>query len=82
MGFNSAASGGLSRSRAEEAQRRVERILLALGLRLHVGKTSIIHLTHGEEGFDFLGFHHRKVESWKRQGFYTCRSGRPIATWP
>jgi RNA-directed DNA polymerase len=59
-----------SRSRAEEAQRRVEVILLTLGLRLHVGKTRIVHLTHGEEGFDFLGFHHRKVESWKRQGCY------------
>jgi RNA-directed DNA polymerase len=59
-----------SRSRAEEAQRRVEGILLTLGLRLHVGKTRIVHLTHGEEGFDFLGFHHRKVESWKQQGCY------------
>ena len=24
----------------------------------------------GQEGFDFLGFHHRMVESWKRQGRY------------
>jgi len=59
-----------SRSRAEEARRRVEVILLGLGLRLHVGKTRIVHLTHGEEGFDFLGFHHRKVESWKQRGRY------------
>jgi hypothetical protein len=59
-----------SRSRAEEARRRVEVILLTLGLRLHVGKTRIVRLTHGEEGFDFLGFHHRKVESWKQRGRY------------
>jgi hypothetical protein len=43
---------------------------LTLGLRLHVGKTRIVHLTHGEEGFDFLGFYYRKVESWKQQGCY------------
>lgn len=59
-----------SRSRAEEARRRVEVILFTLGLRLHVGKTRIVRLTHGEEGFDFLGFHHRKVESWKQRGRY------------
>lgn len=59
-----------SRSRAEEAQRRVEVILSTLGLRLHEGKTRIVCLTQGEEGFDFLGFHHRKVESWKRRGRY------------
>jgi RNA-directed DNA polymerase len=46
---------------------------LTLGLRLHVGKTRIVHLTHGEEGFDFLGFHHRKVESWKQQGCYSLQ---------
>jgi group II intron reverse transcriptase/maturase len=59
-----------SRSRAEEARRRVEVILLTLGLRLHMGKTRIARLAHGEEGFDFLGFHHRKVESWKQRGRY------------
>lgn len=59
-----------SRSRAEEAQRRVEVILSTLGLRLHEGKTRIVRLTHGEEGFEFLGFYHRKVESWKQRGRY------------
>lgn len=59
-----------SRSRAEEAQRRVEVILSRLGLRLHAGKTRIVRLTQGEEGFDFLGFHHRKVKSWTWQGRY------------
>ncbi len=27
-------------------------------------------LTRGADGFDFLGFHHRKRESWKRRGRY------------
>ena len=30
----------------------------------------------GEEGFDFLGFHHRMVESWKRKGH------RYLQKWP
>jgi RNA-directed DNA polymerase len=29
-----------------------------------------VHLRHGQEGFDFLGFHHRMVESWKHPGRY------------
>src|SRR5215216_481691 len=38
------------------------------GLRLHPEKTRIAHLARGAEGFDFLGFHHRVRESWKRRG--------------
>ncbi len=44
--------------------------LAGLGLRLHPDKTRIVCLRNGAEGFDFLGFHHRMVESWKRQGRY------------
>jgi RNA-directed DNA polymerase len=33
-------------------------------------KTGIVCLTRGGQGFDFLGFHHRKMESWKRRGRY------------
>jgi group II intron reverse transcriptase/maturase len=59
-----------SRARAVEAQRRVETILAPLGLRLNAAKTRIVHLAGGQEGFDFLGFHHHKVESRKWQGRY------------
>jgi group II intron reverse transcriptase/maturase len=59
-----------TRERAEEAQRRVTAILATLGLRLHPDKTRIVHLARGAGGFDFLGFHHRKQESWKRQSRY------------
>jgi RNA-directed DNA polymerase len=59
-----------SRRAAMEAQRRVEIILAPLGLRLHPDKTRIVHLARGAEGFDFLGFHHRKVESAKYPGRY------------
>jgi RNA-directed DNA polymerase len=59
-----------SRTRAEEARLRVEAILVGLGLRLHPDKTRIVCLSHGAEGFDFLGFHHRMVESAKYRGRY------------
>jgi len=47
-----------------------EAALAPLGLRLHPDKTRIVHLTRGAEGFDFLGFHHHMVESWKWPGRY------------
>jgi hypothetical protein len=40
------------------------------GLHLHPGKTRIVGLSRGRQGFDFLGFHHHKVESWRWRGRY------------
>lgn len=57
-----------TRQRAEEAQRRAAAVLSGLGLQLNPDKTRIVRLTRGAEGFDFLGFHLRKVESWKWKG--------------
>ncbi len=54
-----------SRAHAEEAQRRMGAILAPLGLQLHPDKTRVVCLIHGQQGFDFLGFHHHKVESWR-----------------
>ena len=59
-----------NRARAEQALRQVSAILATLGLRLHPDKTKIVRLTGGEQGFDFLGFHHHKVASWKYRGRY------------
>ena len=59
-----------SRSRAEEARRRVSRTLARLGLQLNPDKSRIVCLTRGAHGFDFLGFHLHKVESWKWRGRY------------
>ena len=56
------------RVRAEEARRRVGEILGPLGLQLNPDKTRIVCLTEGAEGFDFLGFHCHKVESWRWRG--------------
>jgi RNA-directed DNA polymerase len=72
-----------ARRRAEEAQRRVAQVLAPLGLQLNPAKTRIACLTGGAEGFDFLGFHHHKVESWKYPGrWYLQRwpSGRAMAS--
>lgn len=54
--------------RAEQARQRAATVLADLGLSLSPQKTRIVELTRGKEGFDFLGFHLRKVESWKWRG--------------
>jgi group II intron reverse transcriptase/maturase len=59
-----------TRQRAEQARRRVSVILAPLGLRLNPDKTRIACLTRGAEGFDFLGFHHHKVESFRWRGHW------------
>ncbi len=70
-----------ARERAERARELAGAVLAGLGLRLHPDKTGIVCLANGGQGFDFLGFHHRKVESWRRRGrFYLQRwpSGRAM----
>jgi len=54
--------------RAKESRQRAAMVLADLGLSLSPEKTRIVELTKGKEGFDFLGFHMRKVESWKWRG--------------
>lgn len=44
-----------------------------LGLQLHPDKTRLVNLRGGEEGFDFLGFYHRKVRSWRYNKYYLLR---------
>ena len=57
--------------RAEQARLLMAEILATLGLQLHPDKTGIVHLAGGRAGFDFLGWHHRKVASVHRRGrFY------------
>jgi RNA-directed DNA polymerase len=63
-----------TRDRAEKARELAATVLGGLGMRLHPEKSGIVCLTRGGQGFDFLGFHHRKVESWKWRGrFYLQR---------
>jgi group II intron reverse transcriptase/maturase len=53
---------------AHEALWRVGVILSRLKLTLHPTKTQVVYVGDGRQGFDFLGFHCRKVESWKYRG--------------
>jgi len=70
-----------SRQRAQEAQRRITEVLAALGLRLHPDKTRIVYLGDGKDGFDFLGFHHRKTMSkWGRRYLSKWPSARAMAS--
>jgi group II intron reverse transcriptase/maturase len=55
-------------AQAKEAEQRARTILSEAGLQLSSEKTRIVELTRSKEGFDFLGFHLRKVESWKWRG--------------
>ncbi|HEX3827868.1 MAG TPA: group II intron maturase-specific domain-containing protein [Sporichthyaceae bacterium] len=57
-----------TRERAEQARELAGAVLADLGLQLHPDKTGIVHLARGGQGFDFLGFHHQKVQSWRRRG--------------
>ena len=59
---------GRTEGTAREGLRRVGLILARLGLTLHPDKTRVVDVGVGGEGFDFLGFHCRKVESWKWRG--------------
>jgi RNA-directed DNA polymerase len=61
---------------AQEALRRVGVILGRLGLRLHPTKTQLVFVGDGQQGFDFLGFHCRKVASWRYRG------RRYLQRWP
>jgi RNA-directed DNA polymerase len=53
---------------ARDAWRRARTVLAQAGLRVSPEKTRIVELAEGKQGFDFLGFHLRKVESWKWRG--------------
>jgi len=59
-----------TRQDAERAMKGITRVLGRLKLQLHPEKTRLVCLWNGREGFDFLGFHHRKVESWRHKGRY------------
>lgn len=60
-------------AQAQEALRRVQGVLTGLGLTLHPVKTRVVYLGEGTGGFDFLGFHYRRVVSWRQRGRYYCQ---------
>lgn len=60
---------------AERAHNLIYAIMERLELTLHPTKTRIVGLWTGEEGFDFLGMHHRKTKAETSQGkvYYTTQ---------
>ena len=52
----------ISRTKKEinHAYKAVNAIFKLLGLELHPDKTKFVNMWSGKEGFDFLGFHHRR----------------------
>jgi RNA-directed DNA polymerase len=65
-----------TRDRAEAALAALTEILAGLGLSLAAAKTSLVNLREPKSGVDFLGFHHRWVESFTRKGRYF------LSRWP
>jgi len=63
-------------AQAREALWRIGVILGRLKLTLHPTKTQVVYVGNGRQGFDFLGFHCRKLESWKYRGY------RYLQRWP
>ena len=53
---------------AEHALQAVKSIMSRLELELHTEKTKLVSLWDGKEGFDFLGFHHRRKVSETSKG--------------
>jgi RNA-directed DNA polymerase len=60
---------------AEHAYKLIRTIMERLELTLHPTKTRIVGLWTGNEGFDFLGMHHRKTQAETSQGkvYYTTQ---------
>lgn len=57
------------RQQAEQAMQAVYHIMSKLELIIHEGKTKLVDMYFGKEGFDFLGFHNRfkrgRTKTWK-----------------
>jgi RNA-directed DNA polymerase len=66
-----------TKAQAEAAMRELRALLADLRLELADAKTRLVFLDNdGEGSFDFLGFHHRMVESFSKPGRYF------LARWP
>jgi RNA-directed DNA polymerase len=68
-----------SREQAEAALERLRILLVGLGLEPKAAETRIVHLEVGGGGLDFLGFHHRLVQS---KGTTGKRGVVFLARWP
>jgi Reverse transcriptase (RNA-dependent DNA polymerase)/Group II intron, maturase-specific domain len=65
-----------TRAQAEAALAQLRALLAELGLELADAKTRLVCVNEDGAGFDFLGFHHRMVDSFRKPGV------RWLARWP
>jgi RNA-directed DNA polymerase len=65
-----------TRAQAEVAMAQLRALLAELRLELAEDKTRIVCVNEEGQGFDFLGFHHRMVQSFSKPG------ARFLARWP
>ena len=65
-----------TKAQAQAALSRLRALLADLGLELADAKTRLVCVNDDGEGFDFLGFHHRMVDSFSKPGY------RYLARWP
>lgn len=65
-----------NRYQALEAIRVLKSVFAKLELTMNANKSKLVNLTAGRQGFDFLGFHHRKMPMRLRRGrvWYMLRS--------
>ena len=64
-------------AQAEAAMRQLRALLANLRLELADAKTRLVYLDNdGEGSFDFLGFHHQMMESFRKPGWHY------LARWP
>ena len=57
-----------TKKEAEHALKAVKSIMNKLELELHSDKTKLVSMWDGKEGFDFLGFHHRRKRTETSKG--------------
>jgi RNA-directed DNA polymerase len=65
-----------TKTQAQAALSELRALLAELGLELADAKTRLVCVNEDGEGFDFLGYHHRMVDSFSRPGV------RFMARWP
>ena len=57
-----------TKKETEHALKAVKVVMSKLELELHPEKTKLVNMWDGKEGFDFLGFHHRRKKSETSKG--------------
>ena len=63
-----------TKKEAQHALKVVTYIMGKLELELHPEKTKLVSMWDGKEGFDFLGFHHRRKITETSKGRYFCET--------